>query len=330
MSLYYVKMILFTIGFAVGMHSQNPYIHIVPHDAAFNRPDFCQGLTAYLNLRGYGLVISQSYPQNTKYLKLLVVETPEPRDQLFNYPEHKRCVILWEPPSVKAYHYMPDYLAHIPLVFTWHDDLVDNIKFFKIQYQAPHARPDTCSIMPWSERKLMVMLNANKLSGHAHELYSKRRNFIEFCLQNCPQDFDLYGAGWWQIPVYRGYVQDKLTALCGYKFNIAYENICNIRGYVSEKILDALWAGCVPVYWGADNITDYIPEDCFIDRRLFASDQELYDFLSAMSFEQYSKYLQAIDQFIVSPEAHQFTVDACIQQLGDRMIDYITQLSDVH
>lgn len=31
------------------------------------------------------------------------------------------------------------------------------------------------------------------------------------------------------------------------------------QDYVSEKVYDALIAGCVPIYWGAGNIDDLIP-----------------------------------------------------------------------
>ena len=47
---------------------------------------------------------------------------------------------------------------------------------------------------------------------------------------------------------------------------------------VSEKIFDCFAAGNVPIYWGASNVTDYIPEDCFIDMRSFSSFEELYQF----------------------------------------------------
>lgn len=34
----------------------------------------------------------------------------------------------------------------------------------------------------------------------------------------------------------------------------------NTRDYVTEKVYDALAAGCVPIYMGAANIASYIPQ----------------------------------------------------------------------
>lgn len=42
---------------------------------------------------------------------------------------------------------------------------------------------------------------------------------------------------------------DKIAYLRQFKFNLCPEN-SNNRGYVTEKIFEAIKAGCVPVYWG--------------------------------------------------------------------------------
>lgn len=55
-------------------------------------------------------------------------------------------------------------------------------------------------------------------------------------------------------------VDSKLTALEKYRFSIVVES-CKMRGYFTEKIIDALSQGCIPIYWGAPDIGD------FFDRR---------------------------------------------------------------
>ena len=40
-------------------------------------------------------------------------------------------------------------------------------------------------------------------------------------------------------------------------------------GYMTEKIWDSFKAKTVPVYWGASNIEEYVPKNCFIDYRDF-------------------------------------------------------------
>jgi len=48
---------------------------------------------------------------------------------------------------------------------------------------------------------------------------------------------------------------NKIDYLRQFRFNICPENT-NAYGYVTEKIYEALYAGCVPVYWGSNNCPD--------------------------------------------------------------------------
>lgn len=60
-----------------------------------------------------------------------------------------------------------------------------------------------------------------------------------------------------------GPVDDKLAFISGYKFNLALENSL-VSGYITEKLLEPLLAGTVPVYWGADDVTADFNSDSFI------------------------------------------------------------------
>lgn len=48
------------------------------------------------------------------------------------------------------------------------------------------------------------------------------------------------------------YDNDKKRFLSNYKFNICPEN-SNCAGYVTEKVFQAIDAGCIPIYWGSYN-----------------------------------------------------------------------------
>jgi hypothetical protein len=48
------------------------------------------------------------------------------------------------------------------------------------------------------------------------------------------------------------YNDDKLRYLSQFKFTICPEN-SNSRGYVTEKIVEAIYSGTIPIYWGAEN-----------------------------------------------------------------------------
>ncbi len=60
------------------------------------------------------------------------------------------------------------------------------------------------------------------------------------------------------------------------KFAVAFENEAAV-GYTSEKLPDALLAGCVPIYWGDPTVTRDFHPGCFLHRRDFASDEALIE-----------------------------------------------------
>ena len=71
----------------------------------------------------------------------------------------------------------------------------------------------------------------------------------------------------------------KLEFLKDYKFCIAYEN-SSASGYVTEKLLHAKAAGCVPIYWGDPKINRDFNSAGFIDAQNFKSPGELIDAVS--------------------------------------------------
>ena len=70
--------------------------------------------------------------------------------------------------------------------------------------------------------------------------------------------------------------------------------------------LGGFYAGCVPIYCGAPNITDYVPENTFIDKPKYTY-EELYRYLSAMSEREYNGYLEASEAYLRSPALRPFT-----------------------
>jgi hypothetical protein len=51
------------------------------------------------------------------------------------------------------------------------------------------------------------------------------------------------------------YNNNKVEYLKEFKFNICAEN-SNSYGYVTEKLFESIQAGCIPIYWGSDNLPE--------------------------------------------------------------------------
>jgi hypothetical protein len=251
-------------------------------------------------------------------IKAMLKGKPSVRD-LYNECIHaglgKRVALfLWEAPAVGPKNWDPELHKLFPIIFTWHDAFIDGRRFFKIYWPQTRQYPEVPRI-PFIQKKLLVNISMNKFSSHPRELYSARRAAIRYFEQNQPENFDLYGTGWNRpvnifekivpitrqiYPSYRGTVKNKWDVLPQYRFSLCYENIHDEPGWVTEKIFDSMRADCVPIYWGAPNITDYVDADAFIDRRRFKSDAELEDYIIRISKKEYERFQEAIAEYLAS------------------------------
>ncbi|OGN57806.1 MAG: hypothetical protein A3D18_05110 [Chlamydiae bacterium RIFCSPHIGHO2_02_FULL_49_29] len=229
--------------------------------------------------------------------------------QLMLYPKSKRWLFCFEPPVVMPQLYHSRLQEEFDKIFVMFDEWVDNRTWHKFYYPQPKLQQSEPT-PDFSKKMLCCMINNNKYYCHPDELYSERRNIISFFSFLKKEEFDLYGGGWQGYCPWKGTIPNKVEVLKNYRFCICYENMKNQRGYITEKIFDCLISGCVPVYLGADNITDYIPQECFIDRRKFSSHEELYRFLKQINKERYQVYLNAAKSFLESPQAALFSVEA--------------------
>lgn len=182
------------------------------------------------------------------------------------------------------------------------------------------------------------------------DLYNEREKAIRWFEKNHIQDFDLYGVGWDKYrftgpiliramnrvpmlpqlaqkilgrsyPSYKGMVEHKKPIMAQYKFSICYENAKDIPGYITEKIFDSFFAGCVPVYWGANNVTDFIPKNTFIDKRDFSNYEDLYLYLKNMSDSEYLKYLKNIENYLNSEQSLPFKSEGFVQTVVQTLFE---------
>jgi hypothetical protein len=248
---------------------------------------------------GCVLDVADDCPYNGADYDAIVFINSEKKKNIKN-TKIKRILYLWEPydhPDAVSNYIKNNY----DIIFTWADDKVDGKKYHKFLYAQGTDfsknileihKPRFCSI--WSA--------GFKTLDNPLELYSARIKTLDYFYKMDPNKVDVYGTGWDKnkYSTYKGYVSDKLDRLKEYKFCICYENMRDLKGYVSEKILHSFFARSVPLYWGSSNVTNYIPANCFIDRKMFSSEAELYSFLTSMSDEDYYTYQANIQNFLES------------------------------
>lgn len=244
-------------------------------------------------------------------------------------------LIASESPIINPDNYRIENHAYFKKIFTLQDDLIDNKKYFRLNYS--HKFPDNLNFNPKEKNKLCCLIASNKFTPDPKELYSERIKAIRWFEKHHPDDFDLYGKGWdrryfygrflginsarlnrlkflaklisVKYPSYKGEIKSKRETYKKYKFAVCYENAENFNGYITEKIIDCFLGTCVPVYLGAPNIKIHIPENAFIDKRTFKTYDDLYRRIKNMPEKDYANYLENINKFLKSEKAYPFTAE---------------------
>lgn len=272
----------------------------------------------------YDLITSDLINSNAADF-VLYNEMPKP------FPAHidskKAFLMLFETDLIRKDNWDLKKHSYFKKIFTWNDKIVDGKKYIKFNF--PN---EVQSTPPGSQSRagFLTSISGNKTSKHELELYSARLRSIKWFEKNYSDDFHYYGIGWeysfdvWfqklfrklkilrffpknHTPSYKGVVQTKLITLRNYKFALCYENGRDIDGYITEKIFDCLFAGTIPIYWGAGNITKYIPANCFIDRTQFKTDQHLYEALKKITDEEILQFQKNIELFLNSMQVVPFS-----------------------
>lgn len=256
------------------------------------------------DLSAIDIVIFYAFTFELKWLIKAVAQNPKVR--LINIPH--------EPVVVNPLH-DEKILEAMPFdrMLVWNDRLAKKGgPFVKFNYGEAVIHANQIPRLPFSSRRFLVAIYSNKLSKHRSSLYNERTRAFEF-FSGKTGDFDLFGVGWESsdrpsiVSSYRGKVGSKKAIMKNYKFAICFENTRDYPGYITEKIFDCFAAGVVPIYFGAPNIEEYIPKECYIDFRDFRDYEHLYNFMLSIDEGSHRTYLDAVKKFVLTPEYYQFT-----------------------
>lgn len=192
-------------------------------------------------------------------------------------PHRPKVLIRTEPSVVSPYSYNPKFLAAFDLVLSM--GTIEPLSGQVMGWPQEFGQRDNFSLTKFSDRlDRAVQVSGDKISFVAGELYSLRRQ-----TNLAIPDLVLLGSGWGRgIHVkglraikelltalmervdlspsatrnffrrpqnYLGIVENKLDSISSFKYSLVIENQAT---YVSEKVFDALFAGCIPIYVGPE------------------------------------------------------------------------------
>ena len=220
-------------------------------------------------------------------------------DNILNYLDGKIKVnskkpivaIVAEPPHLfnqkQVYSRIQKDYDKFSRVIGWHKDL-EHLSNFKLrpgetevsQWNLLPKELDTNQFKIYKKTKLVSFISSLKSMSPGHKY---RLSCLESIRSRC-NNVDFYGRD-------LNPIDSKLEGLKDYHFSVAIEN-GPFENYFTEKILDCMLAGTMPIYYGCPNIGDFFNTDGMI---IFKDQEHLHSIITNLDVEFYNSRLEAIE-----------------------------------
>jgi len=228
---------------------------VQPTESLNSFPCFIPCKTSHLNVG----ILNEINIRNTNWKILHTMESPK------YYP---RFGIRSDAYRENIFYATTSYRSEIPLpYFSWAEWKIQNpLVDFEKAIKGATFLAGNCNSL-------------NDREGLVQDLMTRMRVDSFRCLNNVAEPVNL---------------SNKTALLEKYLFYFAFEN-SNEDDYITEKVFDGLRAGTLPVYYGALNIHEFVPQNSIIHVADFETRKDLADYLIRLSedkelYESYHKW----------------------------------------
>jgi hypothetical protein len=220
----------------------------------------------------------------------------------------KKYIYFYELPNGYSQHMWKleyNFLKNFDGIFSQIAQITDNHKYFWVPCYS-YCNVFNENIIPFANKKLLA--NCPISSGH-----NKRRTELIKLIAS-KYDIDIYGKVF--IKFKENYIKnkiknigertnatqisnDKLNALKKYKFIIVCEN-CYSYGYISERVIDIMTIGSIPIYYGNNYNFLFNDNIGIIDGQSFKNIDSMYNYINNIDENTYNKMINANKIFITN------------------------------
>jgi len=174
----------------------------------------------------------------------------------------KVIVVAMEPKTLYPQNYDPALLQHADLYCGYRNFAGDSFRGSYRPFRFPAG----------GRRKVLDDIYLGNLAVRTRDfgILARHDPNIRLLIGNALRSENAVSAG----PLFGRQVHSKREVQLDFRFEVTTENESN-DFYCSEKIVQSLAAGCVPVYWGCRSVGDLIPRELFIDMRAWGDPPDL-------------------------------------------------------
>lgn len=266
--------------------------------------DGFQPLTFYLYKMflktGYNILLDENNPD-------IIVGSVFGR-QMDNWPHKVR--VLYTGENVKSDFNRSDYFIGF--------EFSDDERALRLPLYQLYWRNSLKSELDFFFKKELTA-NRNKFCAFIHSNSGpKKRNEFLFKLSNYKK-VDSGGQAFNNI----GYcVENKIEWLKDYKFCMCFENFSEY-GYLTEKLLDGMMGGCIPIYWGSESCKEEFNPKSFLNWHDYNDDDKLIKKIIELDNDD-EKYLEMYSQpYLIGNKLNEYMDDNRVINFLKKIIENI-------
>jgi hypothetical protein len=279
-------------------------INIVGYNDWYTQKPWCR---EEINVNDFNVIYDQNKSDITYYIKDGIYKINDNIDSNINIALLTECRLM----DPVRYKFIEDNHERFDYIVTYDDQLID--KFKEKVIITPYG-----GTWIWPIEK-QTIYNKNKICSYicSNKNFTKdqimRINILNYFYQNPHSNIELFGRGHNPLPENHddGDYDGKIVALKDFAFSLVIENHIQ-NNYFSEKLLDCLLTGTVPIYHGCKKISEYFNVDGFI---LFKNENEVKDIIKNLNMEDYNKRKNAIKENFKLAKNYRDSVQYSFQKL---------------
>ena len=145
------------------------------------------------------------------------------------------------------------------------------------------------------KNKLVSMIYSDKIGRH--EGYAPRHDIAKLYGSH----IDLFGSGCNKV------IEFKEEGICDYMFTIVVENVReNNTNMFTEKLIDSMLVGTIPILWGCSNVGSFFNEKGIIK---FDNAKDIGDILPKLDRDLYNSMIPYINENIEIAKQYEVAED---------------------
>tara|TARA_R110002153_G_scaffold166073_2_gene318586 strand:- start:1464 stop:2327 length:864 start_codon:yes stop_codon:yes gene_type:complete len=284
-------------------------INIVGYDNWYTEKPWCRN--GMEGQKEFNITFNKSESDITYFIKDGIFKTDSVSKANVRVALLTECRLM----DPRRYNFLENNHTLFDYIVTYDDELLEKFpnKIIITPYSSTWIWPEhNQKVHP--KTQLCSYITSNKQYTASQKM---RINLLNYYSSNNDPKINLYGRGHNPLPENHenGDYDGKIYGLKDFYFSLAIENHIQ-RNYFSEKLMDCLLTGTIPIYYGCSEISKYFNPEGII---CFDTEEEAKEIIKNLTITDYNNRIDAVYENLELAKQYRDTVEYSYKQLNKKL-----------